>query len=605
MRNAEKDASSAHRGVIENNMNNMRQHCFEAWANLLAEIRRALAALAIAVPALGAVLPAQASTFTVGGSGNNFSITRHGDTSAAETVHYRTVPLSAFPGQHYTEKSGTLVFAPGQTGTNITVSAASMSNAAYMYQTDASRTYRFEILDEGGFPITNATRSVTTGTSVPSSGAFDVKDVTIQGAEYTVDDRGYDKNGYKSVASSAYFNNAAPKEYYTFVGAQLRMTLSMQAKENDDAYEYLQLLFSNTSNCDNRSGASNGDPGTPSLSSYMAGFEMDTGSKDDTYRTYTFPVTNVASSAGDTNPWGYGTKYPLKMQKFNTATGSRATDGRIVVPLNFSSIVLRLNASGSSGSDEWAAKNVKAHIQAVDATAPTKLAVYVAPGIRARGNTIYVSVAFSEPVTCSSATLTNSWGSLTYNSGSGSNVLTFKGTISAAATGALNITGWSGNIKDLAGNPIGATDLTQKNLATLDTSHSYAITYDLAGGTLPSGASNPATYTYETPSFTLANPTRPGYTFAGWTEGNGSTPNPSVAIYRSHGDRAYTANWTPVTYSVRFDANGGMGSMPDQSFTYDAPQALSSNAFTRANHAFTGWRGAESRRPSGLRKTTY
>ncbi len=115
----------------------------------------------LAAVAASAILSAQASTFTVGGSGNNFTITRHGDTSAAETVYYRTVPLSAFPGQHYTEKGGTLVFAPGQTGTNITVSAATLSDAAYMYQSDASRAYRFEILDEGGFWITNATRDVT------------------------------------------------------------------------------------------------------------------------------------------------------------------------------------------------------------------------------------------------------------------------------------------------------------------------------------------------------------------------------------------------------------------------------------------------------------
>ena len=75
--------------------------------------RLALPAMIAAVAAC-AILPARASTFTVGGSGNNFTISRTGDTSAAETVLYRTVPLSAFPGQHYTEKGGTLVFAPGQ-----------------------------------------------------------------------------------------------------------------------------------------------------------------------------------------------------------------------------------------------------------------------------------------------------------------------------------------------------------------------------------------------------------------------------------------------------------------------------------------------------------
>ena len=50
---------------------------------------------------------------------------------------------------------------------------------------------------------------------------------------------------------------------------------------------------------------------------------------------------------------------------------------------------------------------------------------------------------------------------------------------------------------------------------------------------------------------------------------------------------------TPVTYVVRFDAGGGEGSMPDQSFTYGAPQALTSNAFTRAGYTFAGWLGAD------------
>ena len=536
----------------------------------------------------------RSSTFSRSNSGRTFTVTRSSGT-ATETVHYRTVGLSAYGGQHFTGTSGSLTFDPGVTNLSVTVTEQTPSQAAYKFQTGNSRYYRFEITDAGGFLVTNATRTLTTGTSVPSSGAFGVKNLTIQSAEYTADDRGYDNNGYKSVSSNGYFAAAAPRPYFQLVDAQLHMTLSMSAKENDDAYEYLQLLFNNTSACDNRSGCNNGNPGNISLSAYMAGFEMDTGSKDSTYRNYTFPVTNVGNNAGAANPWGHGTTSPLSMQKYNTATGSRASDGRIVVPLDFSSIVLRLNASGSSGSDEWAAKSVVAHVQAVDTAAPARLATAVAPGIRARGNEFYVSVAFSEPVTCSSATLTNSWGTLTYNSGNGSNVLTFKGTIGANVSGALNITGWSGNIKDLAGNPLGATALTQKNLATIDASHAYAIAYDLAGGALPEGASNHDTYTYETPSFTLANPLRPGYAFAGWTEGNGSTPNPSVAIYRSHGDRAYTANWTPVTYFVHFDPGtaDATGSMPDQSFTYDTPQAIASNAFTRAGYTFTGWRGAD------------
>ncbi len=558
-------------------------------------IRSTLAAMI----AVAGVVVAHASNFTItsstSGSSARFIVTRD-DTTAAETVNYRTVSISAYAGQHYTAKSGTLTFPAGQSAVTNTVTETTPTAAAYRFQTGTSRYYRFELTDAGGFLVTNATRTLTTGTRVTASDAFGVKNLTIQSSEYTADDRGYDSNGYKSVSSNGYFAAAAPKAYFQLVDAQLRMTLSMDAKENDDAYEYLQLLFNNTSTCDNRSGASNGDPGTPSLSSYMAGFEMDTGSKDDTYRTYTFPVTNVANNAGATNPWGYSSngKYPLSKQKFNTTTSSRAADGRIVVPLNFTNIVLRLNASGKSGSDQWAAKSVIAHVQAVDTNAPTKIAASAAPGIHARGNAIYVSVAFSEPVT-GTPSLTTSWGTLNYFSGSGSNVLTFKGTIPSTATGSLNVTGKSGTISDLAGNPIGATDLAQKNLATLDTSHTYAIAYDLAGGTLPSGRSNPYTYIYEDQRILLANPLRPGYVFDGWTGTGISGLTNAVNIYQSHGDRAYVANWTPITYFVHFDpgAADATGPMPDQTLTYDAPQALSSNAFTRAGYTFTGWRGAD------------
>ena len=128
--------------------------------------RKTVAAL---LSAACATLTVHASTFTVGGSGNNFIITRTGDTSAAETVRYRTVSLSALAGQHFVDKSGTLTFAPGQTGTNVSVTTRSPSNVAYTFQEGAaSRSYRFELTDEGGFPITNKVSSINTGTSINS-----------------------------------------------------------------------------------------------------------------------------------------------------------------------------------------------------------------------------------------------------------------------------------------------------------------------------------------------------------------------------------------------------------------------------------------------------
>ena len=44
-----------------------------------------------------------------------------------------------------------------------------------------------------------------------------------------------------------------------------------------------------------------------------------------------------------------------------------------------------------------------------------------------------------------------------------------------------------------------------------------------------------------------------------------------------------------VTYTVKFDANGGSGEMGSQTFTYDVEQALTANTFTREDCTFAGW----------------
>ena len=73
----------------------------------------------------------------------------------------------------------------------------------------------------------------------------------------------------------------------------------------------------------------------------------------------------------------------------------------------------------------------------------------------------------------------------------------------------------------------------------------YTITYDLADGTLADGATNPASYTVESESFTLTNPTRDGYTFTGWTGTDLDEATLTATIPAgSTGNREYTATWT-------------------------------------------------------------
>lgn len=73
---------------------------------------------------------------------------------------------------------------------------------------------------------------------------------------------------------------------------------------------------------------------------------------------------------------------------------------------------------------------------------------------------------------------------------------------------------------------------------------------------------------------------RDGYVFTGWDK---DVTKPI------EGDTVYTARYRPAVYKIRFDANGGTGTMAEQSHTYDRRQTLTANAFTREGYRFTGW----------------
>ncbi len=85
---------------------------------------------------------------------------------------------------------------------------------------------------------------------------------------------------------------------------------------------------------------------------------------------------------------------------------------------------------------------------------------------------------------------------------------------------------------------------------------------------------------------------RPGYNFIGWnTNSNGSgTSYPDKAPISGIVEAlSLYAQWSPITYNVHFDKNGGISSMDDQSFTYDVSKKLSKNTFTKTGYRFTGW----------------
>lgn len=116
---------------------------------------------------------------------------------------------------------------------------------------------------------------------------------------------------------------------------------------------------------------------------------------------------------------------------------------------------------------------------------------------------------------------------------------------------------------------------------------SYKVTYNANGGTNGSVTSSTKWHDEALTLTTTGLPTRTGYTFAGWyTAASGGT---KVTSYTTNAATTFYAHWTANTYSVAFNANGGSGTMSNESFTYDTEKALTANAFTRTDYIFTGW----------------
>lgn len=115
----------------------------------------------------------------------------------------------------------------------------------------------------------------------------------------------------------------------------------------------------------------------------------------------------------------------------------------------------------------------------------------------------------------------------------------------------------------------------------------YPITYNLDGGTNASGA--PTSYTIETATITLGTPTKTGYTFDGWYTESAFTNQVTQIAIGSTGAKAFWAKWTPITYTITYNLNGGtnVNSAPT-SYTIDAA-TIALGTPTRAHSAFGGW----------------
>lgn len=91
---------------------------------------------------------------------------------------------------------------------------------------------------------------------------------------------------------------------------------------------------------------------------------------------------------------------------------------------------------------------------------------------------------------------------------------------------------------------------------------------------------------------------RTGYTFAGWaTSSAGAVAYDNgvnfdtlpVGANNNGATITLYASWAANTYYIKYNANGGSGTMANSTHAYGTPSKLTKNAFTRANYGFEGW----------------
>ena len=152
-------------------------------------------------------------------------------------------------------------------------------------------------------------------------------------------------------------------------------------------------------------------------------------------------------------------------------------------------------------------------------------------------------------------------------------------TVPEAEKEGYTFVGWyCGNTKYTGGTWTTTSDIT---LIAKWQANTYTVTFDANGG----AAVSSKTYTYGN-SYTLPTPTRTGYTFLGWYNGETKMENSGTWVHAS--GMSLTAKWQASTYTVTFDTNGGTAVTP-QSFTVTYGEEYKLPETAREGYVFAGW----------------
>nr|MBO4517858.1 InlB B-repeat-containing protein [Clostridia bacterium] len=126
------------------------------------------------------------------------------------------------------------------------------------------------------------------------------------------------------------------------------------------------------------------------------------------------------------------------------------------------------------------------------------------------------------------------------------------------------------------------------NLEAIYSDETYSITYDVAGGNaLPGDAIT--SYSISESDIALPAPTKKGYDFAGWDDGDGNYI--TVIGSGTFGNLDLTATWQPKQYTITFNYGDGEGTEITRDVEYDQViQNLPVPSAVPAGKSFKCWK---------------
>ena len=211
-------------------------------------------------------------------------------------------------------------------------------------------------------------------------------------------------------------------------------------------------------------------------------------------------------------------------------------------------------------------------------TASTTVAITTGQTLYASWSPMVYTVAFN----AQGGTVDPASKSVTYDS--------VYGTLPVSARTGYTFGGWWTSVGGAGSLITGATAVaitTGQTLYAAWSANAYTVTFDAQGG-VASPASNTVTYTAA--YGTLPTPSRTGYSFGGWwtSAGGAGSLITTSTVFATTANQTLYAAWSPMAYTVVFNAQGGTVDPASKSVTYDSVYGTLPIP-VRTGYTFGGW----------------